>query len=1093
MASPRSQGRTRGLAAVSVSAVCALAAGALGTSASAADRQPARPFPVADGSRLQSLTQDAAKLTGKLAQARAGRHTVFVQLAGRGAADAATHARARGSSDVTAARSRRAAVERTADSVLAGVRRVDSSAAQLFTVSNAVPGIGMRVDRAGLRALAARSDVVKISPLAKRTATNASAAQLTKVVKTWRSYGLTGEGVSIGVIDTGLDYTHADFGGVGTDAAYEAEDPTDPSWQASLPPLAQAKILGGFDFAGDAYDPDSDDPAATTPQPDGNPLDCNGHGSHVAGTAAGYGVRADGGTFRGDYSSLTGSRLDSMRIGPGTAPEAGIFALKVFGCDGGTFLTVPALDRALDPNGDGAFGDHLDIVNLSLGSDFGPVDDPENAVIDELASHGVLPVLSMGNAGDITDAGGSPGNAVSSLAVASSVDAMVLRDALQVDAPADLAGRVVGQVSDAYDWRGEEPVTGDVVPLSEANADGCAPLSAADAATVAGKVAWLEWDDNDATRECGSAARSANVKAAGAIGAVLTSTLEEFAAGILGDEDIPVFQLTGSSTDRLRPAVEAGTLTVTFDGSLIGAIRDVDPSRNDTLSSFSSRGPHGSIGVVKPDVTAPGDTITSAGVGTGNQQLTISGTSMASPHTAGIAALLRSQHPRWGVLRIKAAVMNGAIHDVWTEPNRTGHRFGPARVGAGRVDARRSVSTRVLAYSKRKDKRVSVSFGPVTASITDDRLVRRERVVVLNTARRATSATVAYDAVTTQPGVSYEVSRDSVRLPARGSRTVTVTMTVRPRALRHTLDPSMAETQLDLARQFVSDASGHLLVTPAGERELRVPVYGAAEPTSETSATAVDGQILIDGQGVSQGRGSEAYRSLLSVLELGDRSGTLPTCITGARGGCTYNQSSKAGDLEYVGAGSTADWLWFGLATRSEWANVSSWLSPYVQYDVDGDGAADLETFVTTFAETDILLAVTATLTEGDVVDIQPVNFELGDVDTNVFDTDVLLLPVSKLALEEAGVVPAADGSMPISYQVGTLDLFNGVDIDTSATVEYDAGRPDLRVDGPLFEDQGGTAIEYALRGDAAANGAEALVLHLHGREGRRAEVVDLP
>ena len=63
----------------------------------------------------------------------------------------------------------------------------------------------------------------------------------------------------------------------------------------------------------------------------------------------------------------------------------------------------------LDPNGDGDFSDHLDIVNMSLGSSYGPVDDPENLVVNNLAKHGVLSVISAGNSGDVTDIAGTPG------------------------------------------------------------------------------------------------------------------------------------------------------------------------------------------------------------------------------------------------------------------------------------------------------------------------------------------------------------------------------------------------------------------------------------------------------------------------------------------------------------------------------------------------------------------------------------------------------------------------------------------------------------------------------------------------------------
>ena len=72
---------------------------------------------------------------------------------------------------------------------------------------------------------------------------------------------------------------------------------------------------------------------------------------------------------------------------------------------------MEALDWALDPNGDDDYSDHLDIVNLSLGSDYSAEDDPENTMIDKLASYGVLSVVAAGNAGDITLVGGSPGNA----------------------------------------------------------------------------------------------------------------------------------------------------------------------------------------------------------------------------------------------------------------------------------------------------------------------------------------------------------------------------------------------------------------------------------------------------------------------------------------------------------------------------------------------------------------------------------------------------------------------------------------------------------------------------------------------------------
>ena len=73
-----------------------------------------------------------------------------------------------------------------------------------------------------------------------------------------------------------------------------------------------------------------------------------------------------------------------MKIGPGTAPKAQIYALKVFGCDGSTNVTSQALDWSLDPDGDGDFSDHLDVVNLSLGCDYGAPDDPDSLFVKKL-------------------------------------------------------------------------------------------------------------------------------------------------------------------------------------------------------------------------------------------------------------------------------------------------------------------------------------------------------------------------------------------------------------------------------------------------------------------------------------------------------------------------------------------------------------------------------------------------------------------------------------------------------------------------------------------------------------------------------------
>ena len=187
---------------------------------------------------------------------------------------------------------------------------------------------------------------------------------------TWGATGFTGNGVKIAIIDTGLDYYHADFGGSGDPADYTAADPTTLA-DGGFP---TTKVAGGYDFAGDGYDATGDN-GSTTPAPDPDPLDCgpadhgDGHGTHVAGTAAGQGVLADGSTYTGPYNASTISG-HSWKVGPGVAPRATLYSFKVFGCQGSTDLTVDAINAAVAA--------HVDVINMSLGSPLGEPspDDP---------------------------------------------------------------------------------------------------------------------------------------------------------------------------------------------------------------------------------------------------------------------------------------------------------------------------------------------------------------------------------------------------------------------------------------------------------------------------------------------------------------------------------------------------------------------------------------------------------------------------------------------------------------------------------------------------------------------------------------------
>ena len=572
-------------------------------------------------------------------------------------------------------------------------------ARELYRVSALYSGIAVVTTGSKLSELAPLPGVKAVHRLVPKTATNSTTVPLTRAPQEWTSgAGGTGAGVTIGVIDTGIDYTHADFGGPGTKQAYA----TAHANSAKAPNYPDTdKVAGGHDFVGDGYNPDllQDDTvgfdeaiAAASPHPDTNPLDCDGHGSHVSGSAAGYGVAANHATYAGPWNGTT--PFATMDIGPGMAPQATLYGLKVFGCEGSTEIVAEALDWAADPNGDGDLSDHLDVVNMSLGSDFGSPDDPDSVAANNAVKAGITVVASMGNSGDVFEVGGSPGDATGVIAVAASDDATDTVDGLaaSIDGVTAPGSPLPALRSDAYAWASKPGVTDARVAtvsanwtsgsLGSTNADGCAPFSAAQKSRVVGKVALLMWDDDDSTRRCGSAARSGNAADAGAIGAVLGSDAARFTAGIIGDPRIPVMIANGTGTQTLKDAVDLGKVVrVTMTNDLRSSVKldwsggSDDPT--DQIAGFSSRGVATAHGF-KPDVAAPGVSVFSAAVGTGNEGIAESGTSMASPHTAGLAALVVAGHPGWRPEQVKAAIMNTASHDVYVGPGTD----GPDRLAA---------------------------------------------------------------------------------------------------------------------------------------------------------------------------------------------------------------------------------------------------------------------------------------------------------------------------------------------------------------------------------------------------------------------------
>lgn len=1053
------------------------------------------------------LAGTEGKVSSGLADAD-GTVTAFVQLDAPSGLDVAEDG-----GDAAAVQAATAQVEQVAEAVVPAesdpaARTAAVAPERIATLSNLVAGALVTGDAAQVRDLAASDDVVAVYRVTTKTADNSSTDAFTRALQVWQDTGQTGEGVRIGVIDTGLDYTHADFGGPGTVEAYQqayGEDGTQPVPEGLYDP---AKYLGGYDFAGPLYDADpaSELPGATlTPTPDANPIDSlytsdnSGHGTHVAGTAAGYGVQPDGTTFTGDYASLTD--LSDWEVGPGSAPGAGLYALKVFGDIGGsTDLTGLALDWAADPDGDGDFGDHLDVVNLSLGASATPSDDPDNLLIDRLSDLGTLAVLSAGNSSDITDVGGSPGSAASGLTVANSVGSPQTYDGVEVTEAPDPAAVGTWGAQNSISYAGTEDVTAPVVYLGD-GVDGCTALTDR-AAEITGNIVYLWWDDDDATRACGSVARWNNAEAAGAVGVLIGTESTVFSAGISGNATIPGAQLTASSTDALLPAIQAGGVVAHIGPSLAAAV--TSDEIGDALNPGSSRGAHGSLGIIKPDVAAPGTLIFSAASGTGAAAQSLSGTSMSSPHVAGIAALVRATQPGWTPAQVKAAVMNTATHDVWTGANQSGTTYGPQRVGSGRVDARAAVADTVLAYGSEDPDQVSVTFGVV--DVGAEPVTLKKTVTVQNTGEAAVTYDTSFAAATTTGGATITTSPATLTVPAGQQGLVTLTLTADPATLEREIDPTQATTQGGVPREYVASLSGRLVLT-SGDAELRVPVQAAprlvseltADPVSFADAGAGTAALTLSGRGVDVG----GWTSLVAPLTLGATSPKLED----VPGFVTSESAVASGDLRWVGWTSTAPqqaaaggdpadgYLGVGIAVDGDWATLGQAVLPVIDWDVDRDGTPEAQTVVQKLSDAaDVTVAATFDYDTGDVLDVQGVNGAFGDVDTTVFDNSVLVAPVGIAALGlEPGATPAVTVWTTSDY---AADPSGRVDAAEPFTVDP--------FDPPYWFDGGVTDALWFAASDAteltvhrsvttAAPADQLLVLHSHNADPTtRAQVLDV-
>jgi uncharacterized repeat protein (TIGR01451 family) len=450
-----------------------------------------------------------------------------------------------------------------------------------------------------------------------------------------------GAGLKIADIDSGIVYSNPCF------------DPTGYTYPAGFPKHGEGyeAFVNPKVIAARAYFRADDPPKyAATPEDDIE----DGHGTHTAGTMA------------CNYGTLT--PFANVKIS-GVAPKAQLMVYHTF------YTSVSGSQSAWDPELmaaiEDAVRDGADIVGNSWGGTaLSKLDqDPLVMAYEAAVDAGVTIVFSAGNSGPTAGTIGSPSISPKFITVGSSTTNRLLANQMNVTGPAPVADNLLNLAA----LRGTGPaatatVSGPIKYVA-GNSLGCTAFAPG---TFTGHVAVVK------RGTCSFAIKVGNAAAAGASAVIMINNAAGFpiVMGALEATTVPSWMIGLAEGNNLLAWLTANPDTTTVE-ILTSFGRYTNDAAQNLMASSSSRGPTPNMDL-KPDIVAPGvDILSSYSKGAGFSLL--SGTSMASPHVTGAAALLKQLHPTWTSAQIKSALMSTAaqIASLTTDPT--------AR-GAGRLD-----------------------------------------------------------------------------------------------------------------------------------------------------------------------------------------------------------------------------------------------------------------------------------------------------------------------------------------------------------------------------------------------------------------------
>jgi hypothetical protein len=485
---------------------------------------------------------------------------------------------------------------------------------------------------------------------------------------------------------------------------------------------------------------------------------------------------------------------------------------------------------------------------------------------------------------------------------------------------------------------------------------------------------------------------------------------------------------------------------------------------------------------------------------------------MAAPHVAGVMALLTQIHPNWSVAELKALAMNTATNDLWTGVNKTGTKYTPSRVGAGRVNVATAAQSLVVAYNKTDPGQVSVSFGDQAVTGIQS---FTQGITIKNTSTSAQDYVALVNDLRyeTNPGLTFflldaaGVGLDHpVTVPAGGTIDIQVVARVDASKLTKALDPTLALG----SRQRFSEGGGYVTLTSSSAPTLRVPVHIAVRPASTMTTTEKAVFLPVAATGtfslhpVGTPTVTTGYASLVSILGL---TGSSP------------NEASSTGlqdaaDIRYVGA--TSDYptypfvdanpanptaaMYFGIATYGKWDTLNS-----VEFDVyidkNEDGVYDYAVFNGNNG-TDTMLTYVCKLSFTGACSANPVaymNGFSGATDTNIFNNNVVVLPV---LLSDIGLLNGFNTDFNFYVESYSYDAAGMVDM--TDVMHYDVANQavtmvDTKSGGtgmPMWADDAAKSPTFDFTYDKAAfatgNIKGLLLLHHDNVAGSTAQVVPI-